>query len=50
MGVEDGDGWRCGEVMRKVVNESGAPRCRGRGGSGAGEKDKRLTVAVWWEG
>ena len=50
MGVEDGDGLGRGEVTGKVVDESGAPGCRGCGGSGAGEKDKRMTVAGWREG
>ena len=50
MGVEDGDGGACGEVVGKVMYESGAPRRRGRGGSGAGKKDKSVTVARWWEG
>ncbi len=50
MGVKDGDGLGRGEVMGKVVDESGAPGCGGCGGGGAGEKDKGLTVAGWWEG
>ena len=50
MGIEDGDGWGRGEVMGKVLDESGAPGYRGCGGGGASEKYQCLTGAGWWEG